>query len=28
MPLQQAFPGDDSSFNSRTINSQLNLFAF
>ncbi len=28
MPLQQAFPGSDSSSNSITINNQLNLFAF
>jgi len=28
MPLQQAFPGGDSSSNSTTINNQLNLFAF
>jgi transposase len=28
MPLQQAFPGSDSSSDSITINNQLNLFAF
>jgi transposase len=28
MPLQQAFPGGDSSSDSTTINNQLNLFAF
>ena len=28
MPLQQAFPGNDSSSDSITINNQLNLFAF
>ena len=28
MPLQQAFPGSDSSSNSTAINNQLNLFAF
>jgi hypothetical protein len=28
MPLQQAFPGSDSSSDSTTINNQLNLFAF
>jgi hypothetical protein len=28
MPLQQAFPGSDSSSNSITIDNQLNLFAF
>ena len=28
MPLQQAFPGRDSSSNSTAINNQLNLFAF
>ncbi len=27
MPLQQAFPGSDSSSDSTTINNQLNLFA-
>ena len=28
MPLQQAFPGSDSSSDSTTVNNQLNLFAF
>ncbi|MDZ4255889.1 MAG: IS4 family transposase, partial [Sulfuritalea sp.] len=28
MPLQQAFPGSDSSSDNITINNQLNLFAF
>jgi len=28
MPLQQAFPGSNSSSDSITINNQLNLFAF
>lgn len=28
MPLQQAFPGSDSSSDSITSNNQLNLFAF
>jgi Domain of unknown function (DUF4372)/Transposase DDE domain len=28
MPLQQAFPGDDSSSNSTILNNQLNLFAY
>jgi hypothetical protein len=28
MPLQQAFPGSDSSSDSASINNQLNLFAF
>ncbi len=27
MPLQQAFPGSDSSSNSAILNNQLNLFA-
>ena len=28
MPLQQAFPGGDSSSNSTTLNNQLNLFSY
>ena len=28
MPLQQAFPGNDSSFDTLTVSNQLNLFAF
>jgi hypothetical protein len=28
MPLQQAFPGNDSRSDSTTISNQLNLFAF
>jgi hypothetical protein len=28
MPLQQAFPGGNSSSNNIAINNQLNLFAF